>query len=121
MTASSIELIRGGLIVSIQADPASPLANPIVIAAMAQSAEEAGCAGHRIDTPAHVRAVRAVCRRPIVGIFKVVEPGYDVYITPTIESARAVAEAGADIIAIDATPRVRPGGITLSVLIRRIH
>ena len=121
MTASPIDLLRGGLIVSTQADPASPLANPVVIAAMAQVAEEAGCAGHRIDTPAHLQAVRAVCQCPIIGIYKIVEPGFDVYITPTFESARAVAEAGADIIAIDATPRPRPGGITLGELIRRIH
>jgi N-acylglucosamine-6-phosphate 2-epimerase len=121
MTASTIELLRGGLIVSTQADPVSPLANPVVIAAMAQAAETAGCAGHRIDTPTHLRAVRAVCQRPIIGIFKIVEPGYDVYITPTIASAQAVAEAGADIIAIDATPRARPSGISLRELIERIH
>ena len=46
--------------------------------------------------------------------------GYDVYITPTFEDAKLVASAGADIIAIDATPRNRPGGETLKDLIARI-
>jgi phosphinothricin acetyltransferase len=113
--------LKHGLIVSTQADPASPLANPAVIAAMAQAAEQAGCAGHRINTPEHLRAVRAVCRQPIIGIYKVVVPGFDVYITPTVEAAREVAETGADIIAIDGTPRRRPTGITLGELIGAIH
>jgi N-acylglucosamine-6-phosphate 2-epimerase len=38
--------------------------------------------------------------------------GSEVYITPELEDARAVAAAGADIVAVDATPRPRPGGIT---------
>jgi putative N-acetylmannosamine-6-phosphate epimerase/L-amino acid N-acyltransferase YncA len=121
MASDAIASLKGGLIVSTQADPASPLANPVVIAAMAQAAEAAGCAGHRINTPEHLRAVRAVCRRPIIGIYKVIVPGYDVYITPTLDSARQVAETGADIIAIDGTQRLRPGGITLGDLIARIH
>jgi N-acylglucosamine-6-phosphate 2-epimerase len=121
MTSNVIAGLKGGLIVSTQADPASSLANPIVIAAMAQAAEGAGCAAHRIDTPRHIHAVRAVCARPIIGIYKVVVPGYVVYITPTLISARDVAEAGADIIAVDATPRERPTGVTLERLIRGIH
>jgi putative N-acetylmannosamine-6-phosphate epimerase/L-amino acid N-acyltransferase YncA len=116
-----IDRLKGGLIVSTQADPASPLANPVVIAAMAQAAEAAGCVGHRINTPEDVRAVRAVCRRPIIGIYKVVVPDFDVYITPTLESAREVAEAGADLIAIDGTQRARPTGISLGELIAEIH
>jgi phosphinothricin acetyltransferase len=116
-----IARLKGGLIVSTQADPASPLAKPAVIAAMAQAAEQACCAGHRINTPEHLRAVRAVCRQPIIGIYKVVVPGFDVYITPTVEAAREVAETGADIIAVDGTPRRRPTAITLGELIDAIH
>src|SRR5205807_1708166 len=94
---------------------------PVVIAAMARAAEMAGCAGHRINTPEHIGAVRAACDRPIIGIYKVVVPDYEVYITPTLASAREVAEAGGDIIAIDGTARKRPTSITLGELIRGIH
>jgi putative N-acetylmannosamine-6-phosphate epimerase len=48
MTASTIELLRGGLIVSTQADPVSPLANPVVIAAMAQAAEAFAAGAHAV-------------------------------------------------------------------------
>jgi N-acylglucosamine-6-phosphate 2-epimerase len=44
-----------------------------------------------------------------------------VYITPQFDHAAAIARAGADIIAIDATSRNRPEGETLGSLIDKIH
>mgnify|MGYP001770877582 CR=1 FL=1 len=44
-----------------------------------------------------------------------------IYITPQFHHAAAVAEAGADIIAIDATLRERPGGETIADIIFQIH
>lgn len=116
-----ISRLRGGLVVSTQAAKDSPLHNPVVIAALAQTAEQAGCVGHRVNGPEHVQAVRAVCQNPIIGINKIQTPGYEVYITPTFESAQAVARVGADIIAIDGTERPRPGGVSLGELIKRIQ
>ena len=43
------------------------------------------------------------------------------FITPTFEEAKAIAEAGSDMIALDATGRPRPKGTDLGALIRRIH
>ena len=43
------------------------------------------------------------------------------YITPQFDHAAAIARAGADIIAIDATSRKRPEGETLVSLIDKIH
>ncbi|NER82377.1 MAG: N-acetylmannosamine-6-phosphate 2-epimerase, partial [Leptolyngbya sp. SIO1D8] len=64
------------------------------------------------------------CQRvtvPIIGLWKQLIPGSEVYITPQFHHAQAVASAGADIIAIDATSRLRPGGEHLAKLISRIH
>ena len=44
-----------------------------------------------------------------------------VYITDTFAEAEAIAEAGADIIALDATARPRSDGLSLSQLIASIH
>jgi Putative N-acetylmannosamine-6-phosphate epimerase len=41
-----------------------------------------------------------------------------VYITPTLEDALEVLDAGADIIAMDATDRVRPHGQKLPAIVR---
>jgi N-acylglucosamine-6-phosphate 2-epimerase len=95
--------------------------DPIVIAAMAEAAVNQGAIGVRIDTPAHIEAVRQRLTVPILGLWKRQIPGYEVYITPLFEQAQAVAAAGADIIAIDATQRDRPQGTTVAQLIDRIH
>lgn len=112
-----VERIKGGVIVSCQAPPESPLAKPDIIAAIAKSAEIGGAVGVRIDTPEHIAAVRRSISAPIFGINKLVTAGYEVYITPTLESARTIALSGCDVIALDATSRPRPGGESL----REIH
>lgn len=111
--------IRGRLVVSCQAAPDDPMRDPSVIAAVAASAVAAGAAGVRIDTPEHIAAVRRRCATTVIGLYKAGSD--DVYITPTFDHARAVAEAGADIVALDATARPRPDGATLAQTIARLH
>lgn len=121
MTNDKLQLLKKSLIVSCQAPADSPLHDPYVIAAMAQASVLAGASAVRIDTPAHVSAVRQKLEVPIIGLWKQQIPGYDVYITPQFDDAVAIAQAGADIIAIDATLRERPGGEALETLIAKIH
>ena len=92
-----------GLIVSCQAPITSPLHNPTIIAAMAQASANNGAKAVRIDTPNHIKAVKEKVPVPIIGLWKQIVAESDVYITPQFHHALAVAEAGADIIAIDAT------------------
>ena len=110
-----------GLIVSCQAPINSPLHDPYVISAMAQAAVNNGAVAVRIDTPSHIQAVREKVQVPIIGLWKQIITGCDVYITPQFHHAVAVAEAGADIIAIDATTRNRPGDEKLADIITLIH
>ncbi|MEL6397975.1 MAG: N-acetylmannosamine-6-phosphate 2-epimerase [Cyanobacteria bacterium J06607_6] len=118
---SILTALQGGLIVSCQAPANSPLHQPEMIAAMAEAAVLQGAVGVRIDSPAHIAAVRERVSVPIIGLWKQVIAGSDVYITPQYCHAEAVAQAGADIIAIDATLRPRPEGETLAPLIERIR
>lgn len=114
--------LHRGLIVSCQAPINSPLRDPIIIAAMAKTAVMRGAVGIRVDTPEHVKAVRnCLPDTPIIGLWKQVIPGSEVYITPQVHHAVAIAEAGADIIAIDATLRSRPEGETFAEIISEIH
>ncbi len=116
-----LQSLHGGLIVSCQAPADSPMHDPAVIAAMAQASMNRGAVAVRIESPAHVERVRQVVTAPIIGLWKQTIPGFEVYITPQFHHATAIAQAGADIIAIDATARPRPGGETLADLITRIH
>ena len=118
----SIQHKISGLIVSCQAPADSPLHAPMAIAAIAQAAMNRGATGVRIDTPDHVAAVREkIGNALIIGLWKQILPDYEIYITPRFADAEAIAHAGADIIAIDATERTRPPGESLDNLIRKIH
>lgn len=119
---SLLQQLQDSLIVSCQAPVDSPLHEAEAIAAIAQAAVRRGAQGVRIDTPDHVRAVRQrMPQAPIIGLWKQQIPGYEVYITPRFADAEAIAEAGADIIAVDATFRDRPDGETVQALIPRIQ
>ncbi len=121
MQHNSFPIPPQSLIVSCQAPVDSPLHHPAVISAMAEAAIRQGAVGVRIDTPAHIQAVRAGISAPIIGLWKQSLPNYEIYITPRFEAAVAIAEAGADIIAIDATLRSRPPGETVRDIIDKIH
>ncbi|HZY98391.1 MAG TPA: N-acetylmannosamine-6-phosphate 2-epimerase [Candidatus Baltobacteraceae bacterium] len=118
---SLLDELRGGLIVSVQAWPGSALDDPHVIAAMARAAQEGDAVGVRIQGVANLRAVRSRVEVPVVGLIKREYPGFEPYITPTLEEVTAIAGAGADVIAFDATARPRPGGTRLESLIEAIH
>jgi N-acylglucosamine-6-phosphate 2-epimerase len=94
--------------------------DPDVIAAMAEASLRNGASGVRLESPEHIGAVRRRCPGAlIVGLWKRTYPDSAVYITPGWEEIRAVWGAGADVVAIDATERFRPGGEALEALIHR--
>lgn len=91
-----------------------------VIAAMAEASLNRGAVGVRLESPEHIGAVRRRCPGAlIVGLWKRQYPDSPVYITPGWEELRMVYAAGADVVALDATRRPRPGGQTLEDLIQR--
>ncbi|MFM7228254.1 MAG: N-acetylmannosamine-6-phosphate 2-epimerase [Cyanobacteriota bacterium] len=109
-----------GLIVSVQAPEGSPMRDPAVIAAMAEASLRRGARGVRLESPEHIGAVRRRCPDAlIIGLWKRTYPDSTVYITPGWEEIRQVWAAGADVVALDATGRHRPGGQLLPDLIRR--
>ena len=110
---------HGGLIVSCQPVPGSPLDNPAIVAAMALAAEQAGAVALRIEGQANLQAVRPLVTVPVIGLIKRDLPDSPVRITPWLEDIDALAQGGADIIAIDGTQRQRPASV--SALLAEIH
>lgn len=117
---SPLDRIAGGIVVSCQAAPGTPLAEPFIIAALARAAEAGGAVGLRIEGIDDIRAVQQVSELPIIGLVKASYPGSSVYITPTTVEASALVETGVEIIALDATARPRPRG-DLAEVIRTIR
>ncbi len=105
-------LLKGGLIVSCQALVDEPLFGSAIMARLATAAQLGGAVGIRANTPADITAIRSVTSLPIIGLWKVDVAGFEVYITPRVADAAAVSDAGADIIAVDATDRPHPEGTT---------
>lgn len=120
MTTTEIAAnLRGGLIVSCQALPGEPLFGADIMARLAVAAGAGGAVGIRANSPADIAAIRAVTALPLIGLSKVDIAGFDVYITPTLADAQAVSDAGADIVALDATERPHPAG-TAAEFIKRV-
>ncbi|MBL8134075.1 MAG: putative N-acetylmannosamine-6-phosphate 2-epimerase [Anaerolineae bacterium] len=118
----AIERLRGGLIVSCQAGVIDALYGPEAMAKMALAARAGGAVGIRTNGRDDVAAIRRVVSLPIIGIDKQEWRGLGIRITPTLEAARSVVEAGADIVAVDATRRApEDGRIPPAELIRLIH
>ncbi len=115
------EALRGGLVVSCQAPPGSPLRAPVHMAAMARAAIAGGACGLRAEGSEDVAAVVRAAGAPVIGLRKRRVEGSDVYITPSLEDARAVVAAGAAIVAVDATLRERPGGIGPGAFLTRLR
>ena len=108
LEAPGLKLLRGQLIVSVQADDGSPLRQTAHIVALSQAALLGGAVGLRLRSAPDIAAVRAVTDVPIIGLTKRAHPNTDVYITATPDEVRQVAAAGANIVAFDATNLLRP-------------
>ena len=111
-------MLQPGLIVSCQAREDNPLHGPHFMAAMARAAAQGGAAGLRANGAADIRALKASTDLPVIGIIKAELEGYEVIITPDFAHALAVAEAGADLIALDATARPHPDGAARDLIAR---
>lgn len=107
--------IKNGLIASCQPVDDGPMDKPEIVAAMAQASVAGGAAGLRIEGVDNLKATRPVVNIPIIGIVKRDLPDSPVRITPFLQDIEDLAAAGADIIAIDGTARVRPVDIESAV------
>lgn len=113
--------IKGGLIVSCQALSTEPLYDPYIMSKMAYAAMLGGAVGIRANTIVDIKAIKEKVDLPVIGIIKEVYPDSDVYISPTMKEIDALVEAGCEIIATDATKRLRPNGVTFEEFFTQVR
>jgi N-acylglucosamine-6-phosphate 2-epimerase len=111
--------LRGGLIVSCQAYPGEPMRDAGTMARVAASVETGGAVAVRAQGLADITAVKAAVGVSVIGIWKDGADG--VFITPTLDHARRVLDAGADVLALDSTTRPRPDHRSLAETITAIR
>ena len=119
ITADPLQRIRGGLVVSCQAYPGEPMRHPMIMAAVAEAVLAGGAVGIRAQGLDDLARIRARTGAPLIGLLKI--DGSGVFVTPTVAAVVQVAEAGADIVALDGTTRERPDGRQLTESIAAIH
>ncbi len=78
---------------------------PEIVAAMAAAAVAGGAAGVRTEGVANLRAARAATSAPIIALIKRDLTDSPVRITPFAKDVHDLANAGADVVAVDATDR----------------
>lgn len=117
----TVAKLQKHLIVSCQALPEEPLHSSYIMGRMAAAACEGGAAGIRANTPEDILEIKKTVNLPVIGIVKRVYPDIPVFITPTMKEVEELIAVGPDIIALDATGRRRPDGITLEELVAKIR
>ena len=117
----NIENLRGRLIVSCQALPDEPLHSSLIMGRMARAAEEGGAKGIRANTKEDIEEIKKNVGLPVIGIVKRDYDDSPVYITPTMKEIDELMEVKPEIIAVDATEALRPGGLALDVFYRDIR
>lgn len=105
-----LESMKGGLIVSCQVQHDDPVYSMDFVVKMAKAAQWGGAMGIRANSPDQISEIRKNVELPIIGLYKIWHDDTDVFITPTLEAAKQVWEAGAEIIALDCTAQVNHEG-----------
>ena len=105
-----LESMKGGLIVSCQVQHDDPVYSMDFVVKMAKAAQWGGAVGIRANSPDQISEIRKNVELPIIGLYKIWHDDTDVFITPTLEAAKQVWEAGAEIIALDCTAQVNNEG-----------
>jgi N-acylglucosamine-6-phosphate 2-epimerase len=103
------------LVVSVQAEGDEPLNTPDHLCALAETVMLSGVKTFRMAGAKNIAVFKA--RHPqttVIGLTKHAtlssDPWGEVYITPLLADVTALIQAGADVVAVDATQRPRPSG-----------
>lgn len=113
--------LKNGLIVSCYADQDYNIDSDDsnIIVSLAKAVVAGGAKGIRVNLK-HVQSVAKSTSVPIVGIQKIYNSAGEMRITPTMKEVRLLKEAGANIIAIDATKRQRWDENSLEEFVKKI-
>ena len=109
--ANQIERLKNGVIVLCHAEGDEPFNFPNYIAAFAKAAEMGGAVGIRVQGTDNIKSVRSTVKLPIIGISRGSYADGWALITPDVSDVESLISAGADIVALDVTQRVRPNGM----------
>ncbi len=118
---NSVANVKNGLIVSCQFDADDPFNSPDYVSLFALSAKLGGAAGIRTEGKENIKAVKSRVSLPLIGLTQSSYPDGSVLITPDLKDVDDIIEAGADIVTLDVTERVRPNGMTGFEFLKKVR
>lgn len=114
------KILKKKLIVSCQALEDEPLHSSFIMGRMALAAKEGGASGIRANTVEDIKEIKKTVDLPIIGIIKKEYTDSVVYITPTLKEIDDLVSVGVEIIALDATLRMRPNNVEINDFFKEI-
>ncbi|MGL5378445.1 N-acetylmannosamine-6-phosphate 2-epimerase [Clostridium sp.] len=112
--------IEGKLIVSCQALEDEPLHSSFIMGRMAKAAMEGGAVAIRAQGVEDIKEIKAVTSLPMIGIIKREYQDSEIYITSSKREIDELLVTSCEMIALDATDRIRPNAEKLEDLIKYI-
>jgi N-acylglucosamine-6-phosphate 2-epimerase len=109
MNISILDSLKGGIIVSCQAEGADPFNCPDYVVLFAKAAQMGGAIGIRSEGLDKIKAIKAEINLPMIGLIKDSFDDGFVRITGSFKSVENLIRIGCDIVAIDGTFRKREG------------
>ena len=116
-----VRRLKGKLIVSCQALANEPLHSSFIMGRMAAAAKEGGAKGIRANSVEDIAEIQRVVDLPVIGIIKRDIENCDVYITPTMKEVDQLMNLKPEIIAMDATESLRPGGMRIDEFYKEVR
>jgi len=121
MGKDTLDQLKEGLVVSCQALEDEPLHSSFIMSRMALAAKQGGAVGIRANTKKDILEIQQAVDLPVIGIVKRIYPDSVVYITPTLKEVEELVTTGCEIIATDATSRLRPNQTNLEEFVSAIR
>jgi len=109
MINSILYQLKGGLIVSCQAEADDPFNSPIGVTLFAKAAVMGGAYGIRSEGIEKTKMILSNVSVPVIGLTKSTFEDGSVKITGSMKEVKSLIEIGCHVIAIDGTMRLREG------------
>lgn len=116
-----LEDIKNKLVVSCQALEDEPLHSSFIMGRMAKAVMDGGAVAIRAQGVNDINEIKKVTGLPIIGIIKRTYNDSDIYITSTKKEIDELLTTKCEMIALDATNRIRPNNESLKELINYIR
>ncbi|RIJ12856.1 N-acetylmannosamine-6-phosphate 2-epimerase [Pseudomonas sp. 91RF] len=120
-TSNWFSRLKGRLVVSCQALEDEPLHGSAVMCRMAQAARMGGASAILANGGTDIAAIRASVDLPIIGVINRVYADSVVTLTATMREVDELMAVGPDMIGVEATLGLRPGGETLTEFVTCIR